>query len=254
MIAMKKHRMSNQNEFNTKSARSVHLDNAVGFNLGDKHNPENPLLNPEIYDKQVDLKNTLGEADRKILHRRAIENFVKQPALFKSIKDTLWVADNAVVKIKDGTDLALDEKGKWTLELDIWKKIVKLGADMKFGYFTQCVNHTVILENIQLTDDKWNVVEFRSGAWRNGKYAEWNKTSILSTTTVGVGVAVIVHNEWKPGDQAETHQEWTIEPPQTVEPPQGETWLEWQIEWGVIPEWWNGLWWSHSQGGWMVDE
>jgi hypothetical protein len=58
------------------------------------------LFNPEIYDKQVDLKGLLGDTDRDILHRRAIENFIHQPALFQSIKDVLSVKKDAQVKIE----------------------------------------------------------------------------------------------------------------------------------------------------------
>jgi hypothetical protein len=190
MKAMAAHRESKPDIFATKTAKAAHLNNAVWFNLWDKYNPENPLLNPEIYEQDVTLDNEIfTEKDSKVLHRRAIENFISQSALFNPIKKAFWIPLDKQVKIKEGAEF-----NNGVIKLDIWWKIVKLKSDMKFGYFTQCVNHTVILDNIQLEDEQWNIVSFSSGTWKDGKYVEWNKTSIVSTTEVGVSASVVVHN------------------------------------------------------------
>jgi hypothetical protein len=36
---------------------------------------------------------------------------------------------------------------------------------MKFGYFTQCVNHTVILNDISAETEDGTSVTFNSGVW-----------------------------------------------------------------------------------------
>ena len=46
------------------------------------------------------------------------------------------------------------------------------------------------------TED-WASVDFGPDAWREGKYKEWNKSSIVSTTEVGVTAAVTFGKEKK---------------------------------------------------------
>ena len=194
MLATADYREKNKDKFNVTSAKSAHLNNAVWFNLWDQYNPENPLFDPEIYEQTIDLTDDVDseyftQADKDTLHRRAIENFITKPALFEPVKKVLWLPSSALVKIKDWAEIK-----NGVIELDIWGKIIKLSSDMKFGYFTQCVNHTIILDDVKLEDDKWNIVSFTSGSWANGRYVEWDKTSIVSTTTVGLSGSVIVHN------------------------------------------------------------
>jgi hypothetical protein len=68
---------------------------------------------------------------------------------------------------------------------------------MKFGYFTQCVNHTIILEGLSAETQDGTNVTFNSGVWENGRYVEGNKSTILSTTEVGGNVSFIVYDGTK---------------------------------------------------------
>jgi hypothetical protein len=43
---------------------------------------------------------------------------------------------------------------------------------MKFGYFTQCVNHTVILDDFSVETEDGSKVSFASDVWENGTYRE----------------------------------------------------------------------------------
>lgn len=202
MKAMNTYRMKNPKNFETTTAKAAHLDNAVWFNLWDQNKPENPLFNPEIYEAPFDLKGILADTDKEILHKRAMENFISQPALFNPIKEVLSLQG----------EVNLRSFKNWEWILDIWDKKIKIKSDLVFGYFTQCVNHTVILENIKLEDDKWNAIPFTTWAWENGKYVEWNKSSVVSTTEVGVSASMIVHNGNKPEqpevEEGDTEMGW----------------------------------------------
>lgn len=59
---------------------------------------------------------------------------------------------------------------------------------MKFWFFTQCVNHTIILNNITIESQDGASVTFNSWVWEGGNYVEWNKTSIISTTQLGANL------------------------------------------------------------------
>ena len=204
MSATKRHRETHRQYFDVLSSKAAHLNNAVWFNLWDKFNPENPLFNPEIYEKTVDLndldKSIFSEADRKVLHERAMRNFVSNSALITPILKALWLEWATVTP-------GNFENGQLTLDIskENSKKQITLKADMKFGYFTQCVNHTIILDNISAESSDGTSVQFNSGVWENGNYIEWNKTSIVSTTEFELGGSVTAGrenpNQWSmPGD------------------------------------------------------
>jgi hypothetical protein len=52
---------------------------------------------------------------------------------------------------------------------------------MRFGYFTQCVNHTVILNDFSAETQDGVTVKFDSGSWENGHYIEPDKWSNVAT-------------------------------------------------------------------------
>lgn len=189
IAATKKYREQNNAELNHTSAQAAHLNNTVWFNLWDQTNPENPLLNPEIYQYGMMDSAKLEECgfsleEQNALHTRAINNFITNNALFNPLKRVLWLDESATVKIAEWAEL-----NNWKIKLDIWWKKVTLSSEMKFWYFTQCVNHTVILDNISLEDENGNTMNFGSGTWESGKYVEWNKSSIVATTTYNFGIA-----------------------------------------------------------------
>lgn len=239
--ASEKYRLANRKLFEVKEANAAQLSNTVWFNLWDHTNPENPLFNPEIYNPMIDLKDLESHGfsadQRNKLHQRAMENFAQNPVLIAPILKALWLDDTTKPTVKEFKD--------WQLTLDIWGKTVTLKAEMKFGYFTQCVNHTVILSNISATWPEGTSVQFNSGVWENGSYREWNKTSIVSSTEVSAGVAVITGRN----------------KPDEVKTDDATTW--WKIpEWPdtpAVPEWpdtpaastdWSG---GNSNGPGVVD-
>lgn len=178
-------------KFNVREAEAHQLGNTVWFNLWDKKNPENPLFNPDIYNPMVDLDELektkkFTKDQRDALHERAMTLFATKTALIAPILTTLWLPEHAKVTPKEYND--------WKLTLDIWEwndiKTITLSSKLNFGYFTQCVNHTILLSYISATTDNGTVAEFKSGVREGNRYREWNETSITATTTLSFGVAV----------------------------------------------------------------
>jgi hypothetical protein len=127
--------------------------------------------------------------------------FANNPVLIDPILKYLWL-NGQNVEVKDFST----ENWKWKLTLDIWWKIITLKAWMKFWFFTQCVNHTVILDGISAETQDGTSVTFNSGVWENGRYVEGDMSTILSTTEVGASVSVIVHNEQEQWPKKPTNQ------------------------------------------------
>jgi hypothetical protein len=133
------------------------------------------------------------------LHKRAMSLFAKNPALINPVLEAAWI---------DVSNLNLEEVAKldnmeinWDkceLTLDINGKKYTLSSWMKFWFFTQCVNHTIILDDISVTNEDGTSVTFNSWVWENGHYVEWNKSTIVSTTEVGISGSIIVHDGRKP--------------------------------------------------------
>ena len=212
-------------DFAKTSAKAASLWNTVGFNLGDKTNPENPLFNPEIYDPMVELDKLewFSTDAREGLHKRAMKMFAENPALINPVLKLLWVETEKLTpaQLKQAVDkgtINITDDNKCQIILDIWGKNITLSSWMKFWFFTQCVNHTIILSDITAESEGTNV-EFSSWVWNNWRYVEWNKSSIIATTEVGVSWSVIVHG----GQKEEPHKETQEE---------GET----EMWWGKVPE------------------
>ncbi len=185
--ASEDYRIAHPELFNKKEAKAALLDNTIWFNLWDHTNPENPLFNPQIYDPMVDLNALEGfgfSADqRNALHKRAMENVANNTVLITPILKYLWLDEWTKPTIKEFKD--------WQLTLDVWGKQVILNAKLNFGYFTQCVNHTIILSDISATWPDGTSVQFNSGVWQTWSYREWNKSTITSTTSITIGVAAV---------------------------------------------------------------
>ena len=219
-----KYRQNNRNLFNRMSAPAAQLNNTVWFNLWDKTNPENPLFNPEIYDPMVDLaeleKYGFSESDRSVLQERAMRLFAGNKALLNPILKYLWLDENAVVEVKED-GFSTDWK-TWKLKLDIWWKIITFSAWMKFGYFTQCVNHTVILDDFSVETEDGSKVSFASDVRENGTYREWSKSSIVATASTRLGIAITTWKEAEQNTEVKTNDATTWGPgPKTT--PDGTT-------------------------------
>lgn len=131
------------------------LPSAIALNLGNSINPENPLLNPEIVKGSlVDISSLeLDAKDVYQLKQRAVDAFVNTDALIQPLLDKLtpplYLDDALRTQLKE---LLMDSSWlKKTLDID-WKKyILTADAVAKFAYFVQCVNHMLVLDDINIT-------------------------------------------------------------------------------------------------------
>lgn len=167
------------------------LDNAIGFNLWNSYNVENPLFNPEIYEGS--LIEDLNFNWKDILMERALENIANNKVLFDPIK----------TELKLDWDVKVERYENGQLMLDIWWEKVKLSAEMKFAYFAQCVNHMLIIDNIRAERGKdWGAVDFWNSVLRDGRVNEWTVKERMATITTSVDFAVKVPGQtW--GDNSE---------------------------------------------------
>lgn len=190
-------------KFEIKQSSAEHLHNAVGFNLWDRRNPENPLLNPEIYTDMIDLnqlnKNKFSEKNREDLHKHAIEMFVKNSALFEPIKKNFGITDNGSISFENSSR---DEKNKtMSVNVKIWKETITLTTGMKVGYFTQCVNHTIILDEITVTHN-WITQKYETVKTRGDQMGESTIKAKYGTEQLNLEVGV---SRWQgaPGVESE---------------------------------------------------
>ena len=192
------------NGFNIEKTTAASLKNTVWFNLWDKETPENPLFDPEIYEPMVNLDSLdwFNVEARNGLHKRAMSLFAKNPALINPILKWLWLAgmdrdqlDKLVNKAVngEGNNKIEIENGKCVLTLDIGGKIYKIKAWMKFWFFTQCVNHTIILDDIGWEWDG-NIIEYKSWLW-NEHISEWTGGEIMASTKATFGISVALWGE-----------------------------------------------------------
>ena len=206
-------------EFAQKSAKAGSLGNTIWFNLWDKTNPENPLFNPEIYNPMVNLDELewFSKDAKDGLHKRAMSLFAKNPALINPVLQAAWI-DTSHMNLEEVVKLD-NMKINWNkceLEIDIWWKKYILSTWMKFWFFTQCVNHTIILDDISVINEDGAGVTFDSEVWEGGKRKEWNKRTIVSTTEVGIDVSVVVHDKEEPEEETETETPPETDPPTTT--------------------------------------
>ena len=174
--------------FEINEAKAKPLTNTIWFNLWDHENPENPLFDPEIYDPMVDLDTLVREygftqGDKDLLHKRAMENFANNKVLIAPILKVLWLDWWE-------TDPMSFSFNWWTLTFNVkkWEEVkeVTLKANLNFGYFTQCVNHTLILSDVR-AESEWKKVECKSSLWKSS-WREASQSLVVSKTSVGVSI------------------------------------------------------------------
>ena len=177
-----------EDRYNEKQHAASSLMNTVWFNLWDKTNPENPLLGVEVYDKvmdaiSLDWKDKFTKEVREQLHKHAMEKFIWNKALFDAIWKTVWKTHAEILSAFENAKFKL-EWNTWELRLDFDdKSYIMLKADMKLGYYTQCVNHTVILDNISVSTPD-GTTHFNSQAWGSDK---------VITTTMNLNQATTIY-------------------------------------------------------------
>lgn len=179
--------------YNESGAQSASLNNTVWFNLWDYTDPENPLLGVEVYDKvyeanALDQYAKFGE-HREKLHEHVMKKFIWNEALFKAVWETIWKTHREIEEALANAKFQLNWN-TWELRLDFKdKNYIVLSADMKLGYYTQCVNHTVILDNISV-NASGNKIPYVSQSWENGQIQSTSVDNILATTTYSGGIAI----------------------------------------------------------------
>ena len=247
--ASKDYRTHNLTKFKVTHTKAEQLNNTVWFNLWDKTDPERPLFNPEIYQEMMDLNSSEFQSEalknaKNTIHKRAMEKFANNKALINPIKKALNFEGEFDIK-----EFNVDGE-KWKLALDIKDKNgitrkVTLSAWMEFGYFTQCVNHTVVLTDISVETDDGAHLDFNSSVWEGTNLREWSVRSINSSLRLGTGISVTLGEEQGDDEESytetgkhdkgkidDTHPDWTT--PVKTDPHAG-NWDEW---WGDIDLWW----------------
>lgn len=202
--------------------------NTVGFNLWDRTNPENPLLNAQVYDTpSVNELDWLDSDAKNGLHMRAMEKFANNAAMINPILNSLRFDESKKGAFKKALQgavefgkknkgdnpqnaegenrLYIDNEWKCNLELDIDGKKLIIKADMRFWFYTQCVNHTIMLANIEWSYDG-NTVAYESWAAGPSVTKESTGWQGMSTRHRRVGFSVALSEErWdgshsQPGD------------------------------------------------------
>jgi len=187
------HRKNNSGEYSKESQKGRVYEWAIWINLWNAISLENPLFNPEIYVSPVIDSDKLNFEWKDVLRKHLMEDvIIKNKALSQPILSKLWV------ELKDGDDLSkhasYDEK-TWKIKLDIdWKNVI-LSADMKFGYFAQCVNHMLLLDNITAEIPGQGSVTFNSSFIKNGTLMETTASESLWKYKAGGYIAATVHRE-----------------------------------------------------------
>ena len=215
--------VNGNSDFNTEKTTAAPLKNTVWFNLWDKETPENPLFDPEIYEPMVNLDNLewFDENVRNGLHKRAMSLFAKNLALINPILKWLWLEWMDKNQLEELVDKAVNwegnnkieiKEGKCVLTLDIGGKIYKIKAWMKFWFFTQCVNHTIILDDIGWEWDG-NIIEYKS--WLGNEHiSEWTGGEIMASTKATFGISVALWGEESQKSEEENSAvktEWEVE-------------------------------------------
>lgn len=232
--------------YTKKECHSSVLENAIWINLWDSSSVENPLFNPDVYDT---FKERLDKTQNETLHKHALEVVAKNPALMNPILKWLNLPqDTDLSQLKTNY-----ENGKLTL--DISNKKVILDADLNFGYFAQCVNQMIYLDDISAVIEWTNAsVDFGPSVMAWGKTSEWTKQDLVSSARGQGEVAVTVYKQYK--------DDWWSTPWEEEEPiddPKTPDWWstpgeeEWDIPWDTTPDkgehtpgdgkdWWKDNW------------
>lgn len=206
-------------KYNAKDVKAWVLQNAIWINLGDPSSVENPLFNPDVYE---DFRDDLDKNQNRVLHEHALKVVAKNPALMSPVLEWLWLGDKQVDNISY-------ENQKLILDIS-WKKVI-LDADLHFGYFAQCVNQMIYIDNIQATVDwEWASVNFGPSVFWGWATLEWTKRDNVATTKVRLDGAVKVHEDKPPvpvPPESNPEEEWTP----IVETQWGDNWSQqWQGE------------------------
>lgn len=241
--AMENYRKNNSEYYNATSKERNTLHNAVWINLGNAINIENPLFNPEIYkDSQIALKDLPDFQWKNTLQQHAMEVMARDKSLIWPILKKLNIDVSEWGNEINYKFVNYDsENGE--LVIKIGEKTVKFRADMSVWYFSQCVNHMILLDNIEAEVEWWNErVKFKAPVNWNGRYEEWTVESIMATSAGHLNFTIWLWKYGKGQQDATTHQEGGTS---------SWNWDWWSEQWGSTWWWtWDGGDESWSWGGW----
>jgi len=208
--AMENYRKNNPEYYNATSKERTTLQNAVWINLGNAINIENPLFNPEIYkDSQISLKDLPDFKWKDTLQQHAMEVMAKDKSLMWPILEKLNISLDWGNTIK--YEFVSYDPEAWELTINIQGKRVKFRADMSVWYFSQCVNHMILLDNIEAEVEwEWDSVHFWPWVMSGWKVIEWTKWSNMATGKFTVQVSVWL---WGFGEKPEEPEPEPIDNP-----------------------------------------
>ena len=191
------YRKTHQDKYKDTSKEWKILQNAVWINLWNSISIENPLFNPEVYDGSIIEWAEFNFEWKDALQERAMKIMAQDKSLMGPVLSALNIDPNSQISNMTYKD--------WKLSIDIGGKNVILSAEMKFGYFAQCVNHMLLLDNIN-AEVPWEGVSVNfwpSTIMWEGRVREWVKRSLIRTSKTGAELTVAIKKQ---------QQEWPKKP------------------------------------------
>jgi hypothetical protein len=212
------HREKNMDKYSAISQKGKVYEGAIWINLWNSISLENPLFNPEVYESPVIDSSELKFEWKDALQEHIMKDVIaKNKSLLQPILTALKLKWNRISVVENSYD-----KENWKITLDIdWKNVI-LGADMKFWYFAQCVNHMLLIDNISAEIPwEWAYVDFKSSVVRNWRVDETKSEQLYWRTKFWMDFATWVYREEQP-EQPENTEVKTDDATQWGKSP--ETW------------------------------
>ena len=250
-----KHRENNVDKYSDISKKGKIYEWAIWINLWNSISLENPLFNPEVYESPVIDSSELNFEWKDKLQEHIMKDVIaNNKSLLQPILSALWLEWNSISVVEWSYD-----KENWKITLDIdWKNVI-LGADMKFGYFAQCVNHMLLIDNISAEIPwEWAYVDFKSSVVRDGRLDEAKLNQLYWKKRKWIDVAFTVHREEEIPEKEKKpeYQDWSDPSdwkdkttPEQEGHPIGEwetdtwddeqkdnIWTDWEKDWGDNPD------------------
>ena len=211
-----KYRTEHPDEYKDTSRKWEVLHNAVWINLWNSINIENPLFNPEVYEWSVIEWEALDNFPwKEELRLHALEVIARDKSLMWPVLSALNMDPNS-----EPTNITRTNDGRISIDFD--GKNVILNAEMKFGYFAQCVNHMLLLDNIN-AEIPWEgaSVNFWPSVMWNWQVHEWIKRSFVRTSKTGFELTFSPKQSKEEPKQEDQEWEtdmwwWKVTPPDTT--------------------------------------
>ena len=197
------YRKAHTDKYLDTSRKWVILQNAVWINLWNSISIENPLFNPEVYEGSIIEWKDLNFKWKDELRLHALEEMAKDKSLIWPILSELGISPDSEAK-----NIKRTEDGR--ISIDFGQKNVILNANMKFGYFAQCVNHMILLDEIsaEIPGEGASVSFWESRVAWNWKVREWMSGTMTRTVRTWVELTVTPRQQKKqeepekPADEA----------------------------------------------------